>query len=561
MEHQDKYQPNRRTLMLEAGTPFRNAAAVFSGETRNSTADTRMMRSQGKRRISKALPSPPSAGVIAYNRLAFGPRPGDIASFNSLGGNAEERLTAFVDQQLNPSAIDDSDCDNRLAAAGYTTLNKSQALLWQDHFVNDPTWSERMQPADEIERAAFLRGTYSRRQLLEVLADFWHNHFNIYCWNSRIAPLWVHWDRDVIRANAMGNFRQMLGDVATSPEMLYYLDNYTSTNAGPNENYGRELFELHTLGAENYLGVMLQDDVPTDGTGLPIGYVDEDVFEATRCLTGWSINFDTGFFEYNDDDHDRFQKHVLGGHYPSDQPPTKDGNDVLDALASHPGTGRFIARKLCRRLLSDDPPQNVVDEAAEVFNANTDAADQLAQVVRTIVLSDAFLSTWGEKIKRPFEIAVSTIRATKANFSWSLDDGVVNSFLWMYEQASQPLFSWRSPNGFSDVREAWQSTTPRVGTWRLVNWLIDEDDNDVYYANIIGQTPAGVRTARELADYWIFRVLGRQAPESERLEIIDFMAQGHNPDFELPLDTDDDIQDRLRSMVGLICLSPSFLWR
>jgi uncharacterized protein (DUF1800 family) len=493
--------------------------------------------------------------------MGFGPRPGDVAAFNNLGATDETRLIAYVDQQLDPSSINDTQCDARLTSAGFTTLHKTQAQLWQDHFLGDPSWSVRMQPVYEIERATFLRGTHSRRQLLEVLADFWHNHFNIYCWSSRIAPLWVHWDRDVIRGNAMGNFRQMLEGVATAPEMLYYLDNYTSSNAGPNENFARELFELHTLGAENYYGVMLQADVPTDGTGRPVGYVDEDVFEATRCLTGWTIDFDTGFFEYRDDWHDRFQKHVLGDHYPSDQPPMKDGHDVLDALASHPGTGRYIARKLCRRLISDDPPQEVVDAAATVFNANVTASDQLGQVVRTIVLSDAFLSTWGEKIKRPLEIAISALRATQAEFTWALDESAADTLIWMYEQASQPLFSWRTPDGFSDVKEAWKSTTPRVGTWRLVNWIIDAEDSDVYWADVVAQTPASIRNATALADFWIHRIFGQTIPPIERSEIIDFMAQGHNPDLDLPLDTDDDTQDRLRSMVGLICMTPSFLWR
>lgn len=561
MKGQQSLLPNRRELLRKAGSPLRNAAALTFTPNLSSARRARPMRRTGRSPFSKALPTPPEAAVIALNRLGFGPRPGDIAQFNNLGGTDGARLTAYIDQQLDPSSINDSACDARLSAAGFTTLNKSQAQLWQDHVAADPPWQIRTQPLQEIERAAFLRATHSRRQLLEVLADFWHNHFNVYAWEYWIAPLWVHWDRDVIRANALGNFRQMLQGVATAPEMLYYLDNYTSTNAGPNENFARELIELHALGAENYFGVMPQADVPTDGDGRPVGYVDEDVFEATRCLTGWTIDFDTGLFEYRDDWHDRFQKHILGDHYPSDQPPLKDGQDLLDALASHPGTGRFIARKLCRRLISDDPPQNVVDAAADVFNQNGDAPDQLAQVVRTIVLSNEFLTTWGEKIKRPFEIAVSSLRATEAEFSWALDESAISSLFWMYEQASQPLFSWRSPDGFSDVKDAWKSTTPRVGTWRFVNWLIDEEDNDNYRADVVAQTPAGIRSATALANFWIFRILGRAAPGTERTEIIDFMAQGHNPDFDLPLDTDGGTQERLRSMVGLICMSPSFLWR
>ncbi len=551
---------NRRQVFHSLGRPIVEAREAAE-RTRGYAGAPPAMRRPGRRRPSKAVPDPPSAAVIALNRLGYGPRPGDVAAFNALGASDETRLEAFVDIQLDPLSITDSDCDARIAAAGFTTLDKSQTELWQDHFLGDPSWEVRLQPAYEVERATFLRAVHSDRQLLEVLAEFWYNHFNIYVWNSRITPLWVHWDRDVIRANALGNFRQMLEDVATSPEMLYYLDNYTSSNAGPNENFARELLELHSLGAENYFGVMAQDDVPTDGNGRPAGYVDEDVFESTRCLTGWTIDFDTGLFLYRDDWHDRFQKHVLGTTIPSDQPPMKDGHDVLDALASHPGTGRFIARKLCRRLIADDPPQAVVDAAAAVFNTNVDAGDQLAQVVRTIVLSDEFLSTWGEKIKRPFEIAVSTLRATQAEFTWALDEGAVDSLFWMYEDASQPIFSRLTPDGFPDVRDAWKSTTPRVGTWRLVNWILDREDNGVHHADVVARTPTTIRTATALADYWIFRILGRPMPPAERAEIIDFMAQGFNPDFDLPLDSDDDTQERLRSMVALICMSPSFLWR
>ncbi|MDX2435752.1 MAG: DUF1800 domain-containing protein [Acidobacteriota bacterium] len=512
--------------------------------------------------MTKSVEAPPSAAVIALNRMGFGPGPGSMAVFNALGANDQDRLLAYVTQQVNPDVIDDSACDARISAAGFTTLEMGQAQLWQDHVESGVDWSERMRPFFEIERLTFLRAVHSQRQLLEVLADFWHNHFNVYGYDYWCGPLWVHYDRDVIRANIFGNFRQMLRKSAKSPCMLYYLDNYTSSNAGPNENYARELVELHTLGAENYLGVMRQTDVPLDGQGYPTGYVDDDVFEITRCLTGWTFDFDTGVFEYRGDWHDKWQKNVLATFIPANQSDLQDGNDVLDALAYHPGTARHIAGKLCRRLISDNPPQNVVDAAATVFHQQRFSADQISQVVQTILLSDEFLGTWGEKIKRPFEIAVSTMRATRTQFSFSLAENECDDMLWQYDQAGQPLFSWRAPNGYSDLREDWQSATPRVMSWRLCNWLLDvENDNDIHYSNVLAQTPADVRTAQEIADFWIIRVLGRPMSPSDRLEIVEFMAQGHNPNFDLPLGNDWDTQERLRSMVALICMSPTFLWR
>jgi len=558
MSRRDLY----RRMMAPPERGLRHAQQQRAFTTAGRTTAMRSPTPIRPDRASKAVEATPPAAVVALNRMGFGPRPGDIAAFNALGTTDEDRLLAYVDQQVNPQLIDDSECDARIGAAGFTTLDKSQAQLWLDHVEADVSWSERLRPFFEIERLTFLRGVHSRRQLQEVLADFWHNHFNVYGYDYWCGPLWVHYDRDVIRANLFGNFRQMLGAVAKSPCMLYFLDNYTSSSAGPNENYARELVELHTLGAENYLGVMRQTDVPLDGSGYPVGYVDDDVFETTRCFTGWTFDFDTGLFEYRGDWHDKWQKNVLGRFIPANQGDQQDGSDVLDALAYHPGTGRHIAGKLCRRLISDEPPESVVADAAAVFHQARFDPDQLGQVVRSILLSTEFLTTWGEKIKRPFEIAVSTMRATGAQFTFALDEDECDSLLWQYDQTGQPLFSWRAPNGYSDLREDWQSATPRVMSWRLCNWLVDvEDPSDNHYAEVLAQTPVGVRTANQIADFWIDRVLGRPMAFADRLEIVHFMAQGHNPDFNLALDTDWDTQERLRSMVALICMSPAFLWR
>jgi uncharacterized protein (DUF1800 family) len=556
---------SRRDLARRLWRPARELAAA-SEEVRGPLSlverAAAMRVPQPRRRAAKSVEAPPAAAVLALNRMAFGPRPGDIEAFNALGASGAQRLAAHVDQQLDPASINDAACSARIAAAGFTTINKSQSHLWQDHVVAGVDWYERMRPYFETERLTFLRAVHSRRQLVEVLADFWHNHFNVYGYDYWCGPLWVHYDRDVIRGHLLGNFRAMLGAVAKSPCMLYYLDNYTSSNAGPNENWSRELFELHTEGAENYLGVMRQVDVPLDDGGEPIGYVDDDVFEATRCFTGWTFSFDTGLFEYRGDWHDHFQKTILGTFLPANQPALKDGEDVLDAVAFHAGTARHIARKLCRRFISDDPPQNVVDDAAAVFQAAANDADQLAQVVRTILLAPEFLATWGEKVKRPFEVAVSALRAADAQFSFALAEDETDDLLWRYDQAGQPLFSWRAPDGYPDLREDWQSTTPRVHLWRLCNWLVDvEDAGGSHLLDAVGQTPAGVRSANELADHWIARVLGRPMPAADRQKIVDFMAQGYNPGLALPLDSDWDTQERLRAMVGLLFMSPSFLWR
>jgi len=533
------------------------------------------MRRPGKATATAQLPTRPSAGVIALNRMGFGPRPGDIGLFAGLGTNNQERMAAYVAQQLDPGSIDDSAMEARITAANFASVGLSPdpetylAILW-DWYVNGNApggESSSSIPRDELIQATFIRSVYSSRQLIQVLADFWHNHFNVFVdTSSWVRAALPHMDM-IIRNNLLGNFRVLLEAVAKSTAMLRYLDNYTSSNAGPNENFSRELFELHTIGAENYLGVLQQNEVPVDGEGRPVGYVDADVYETTRCFTGWSFSFgadgdgDTGLFYHRPGWHDRFQKNVLGTFIPADQSDLKDGRDVLDALASHPGTGRHIARKLCRRFISDDPPQSVVDAAAAVFTNQWQAADQIKQVVETILLSADFLSTWGEKIKRPYEIAASALRAGRTTFIPGLDSGDTSTFFWLFDGAGQRLFGWPAPNGYPDVRGAWKSMTPRVMSWRLCGWLIEfTDDLDNYYLDVVAQTPGHVRSANELADFWIRRILGRPMEIEDSQEVVQFMAQGINPDFDLNLG-DERTQERLRSMVGLIFMSPEFLWR
>lgn len=520
-------------------------------------------------------PALPSLGVVALNRMGFGPRPGDLGAFQALGGTPEARLLAYVDQQLDPATIVDTDFANRLAAAGYESTNPglSQdaylARLW-DWYQNDNAPSGNTSSSlvrDEAIRLKFLRAVYSKKQLLELITDFWHDHFNVYIDGSSVVrTTFPHLD-EVIRDEAFGNFRTLLEGVATSPAMLYYLDNYTSSSAGPNENFCRELFELHTLGSDAYLGILQQNAVPTDGDGKPVGYVDADVFEATRAFTGWSFSYghdgdgDTGLFTYRPAWHDRFQKTVLGTFLPQDQADLKDGRDVLDALAAHPATGRHLAGKLCRRLVSDEPPQSLVDSAAQLFTDQWQAPDQLAQVVRHILLSPEFASTWGEKVKRPFEIATSALRAGNANLSFAVGDSTVSSFLWRFDDTGHEPFHWHAPDGFPDHKNPWLSMTPRVMSWRFCGYLIDEEQpNGQLVINAVAQTPSGVRSTNELVDFWTQRLLGRAMEPLDRLQIVQFMSQGINADLDLDL-SDSDTAVRLQAMVGLIFMSPAFLWR
>ena len=206
--------------------------------------------------ISVSESGSPDLARIILNRLEFGPLPEDWQRFADLGQNDDQRLAAFLDEQLHPDKIEDTELETRMKKSGFKTLEKSLTKLYEEHIVNNPYgdndekhWQWFNLPADETVEATFLRAVYSRKQLQEVLADFWHNHFNVFGWHEELAPLFASYDRDVIRTHLFGNFRQFLEAVASHPSMLYYLDNRSNSDAGPNENYARELLELHYAGS------------------------------------------------------------------------------------------------------------------------------------------------------------------------------------------------------------------------------------------------------------------------------------------------------------------------
>ena len=528
---------------------------------------------------------PPPFAVRVLTKAGFGPAPGEVAAFEALGGADSDRLAAWLDQQLAPGSIDDSTCDARIAASGFTTLNKSLAQLFQDHHVADPPWYERIRPAIETYQATWTRAVYSKRQLFELMVDFWHNHFNVYAYEFLEGPVWVHYDRDVVRANALGNFRAMLQEMARAPAMQVYLDNFLNFADGGvgygNENFPRELIELHTMGAAASYGAIPRESVP--GWPNPIGYCQDDLEDVARCLTAWTFDIDyiswrwgggnTGLPVFADQFqpglHSSEAKIVLGASMPAGRTAQVDGEHALDLLAQHPATGRNVATKICRRLVRDFPSAALVDSAAALFTAEWQSADQIAQVVRLVIESDEFRDAWGEKVKRPFEIAASALRSAGGDFPFTMlagDEDVNNTFGWLYEAAGQVPFGWHPPNGHPDVRGAWQSANPRVALWRLCGWLSDSDSNDLdRFFDIVASTLASpARSAEELVDLWIGRVFHRELPAADRDELVELMAQGHNPTLPLPLETNDwpeYMQDRLRTLVGVMFMSPEFLWR
>jgi uncharacterized protein (DUF1800 family) len=250
-------------------------------------------------------------------------------------------------------------------------------------------------------------------------------------------------------------------------------------------------------------------------------------------------------------------------------------------LAAHPGTGRHVARKLCRRLISDTPPQALVEAVGDLFTAQWQAPDQLKQVYEAILTSTEFRTTWGEKIKRPVEFSVSAMRALAANwnFGYTSQDPLTvepdtSSFLSRQTKTGHNLFARIPPDGFGDLEEFWSGTNTRLQCWRLGSWLIDQDIDgasatDDFRLDVLGQTYAAFpaiphqASSEQLVDFWIGRVFGRALETAQREELVDFMAQGNSPTQALLLDgtssTAIAVRARLRALVGLIFMTPEFL--
>jgi uncharacterized protein (DUF1800 family) len=312
--------------------------------------------------------------------------------------------------------------------------------------------------ADRTAVSRVASASASERQLHEVLTDFWHNHFSVFGNKMPSPSALADYDSLVIRPHALGRFRELLGAVARSPAMLFYLDNhlssadtarmtvpefatFTSTGvrpravrkAGLNENYARELLELHTLGVDG-------------------GYTQQDVIEVARAFTGWTIETPTssGAFVFDDERHDSESKSVLG-HTIAAGRGIEDGERVLDIVARHPATARFIAAKLATRLVSDSPSEALIQRAAATF---TDTDGDIAQVVRTIITSDEFSdeANFRAKVKSPYEFVLSMRRALDLNMDASTGSAQ------LMIQMNQPLWGKETPDGWPESGSEWMNS-------------------------------------------------------------------------------------------------------
>ncbi len=453
------------------------------------------------------------------NRLGFGPRPGDaqrvrrmgieryiqeqlhpetipdavvdpkLADLATLGMSTGELLAAYPppnQEQLRrmrempeakemetpaPNESGRAEKDSDAASPGPGDANAREEMEMRRREGRERMMNGPQRVVGELAQAKLLRAVYSDRQLFELMVDFWENHFNVFAGKGADRWLVTSYDRDVIRLHAMGKFKELLLATAKSPAMLFYLDNWMSTRPdfkpeeqgrrrrgrlgrtfpsprpeqqqppsnrrGLNENYARELMELHSLGVNG-------------------GYTQQDVVEVARCFTGWTLQAPRreAEFYFNERMHDPGMKHVLG--HKIHEGGMKDGLKVLDILARHPSTAKFISMKLARRFVSDEPPSALVERMAQTFQ-NTDG--DIRKILETMFHAPEFWSpeSYRAKIKRPLELVASAVRAVGADITPDITNAAPGLLLWI-ARMGEPLFLCQPPTGYSDLSSAWVNT-------------------------------------------------------------------------------------------------------
>jgi len=443
----------------------------------------------------------PAAGLEifrALQRLTFGPTAAERIEAESVG------LPAWIEAQLAPMSLADPVADLLLRPLDSLSLEASDLAAW-----------DRDDVIRELRRAALLRQVYSRRQLHEVMVEFWTDHFNISvdkgdCWFLKTID-----DRNVVRAHALGNFRDLLWASAHSPAMLVYLDNQANLKGAPNENYARELMELHTLGVHG-------------------GYGQVDVMELARCLTGWSVRsrFWRGDFTFRPEQHDQQAKEVLQVHVePAGQ---AEAERMLDVLALHPSTADHVARKLVRRFVGEslDRYGELIDRTARAF---LDSGGDIASTLRVILQDVSLGQSLEPKFKRPLNFVVSSLRMLDADTDGgpALQDRLA--------AMGHLPFAWATPDGPTDEAAPWKGGL--ISRWQFALDLVSGQLDGTHSPLGPWMEAAGPTTPEAWMDSFGVLLLGKEPDEDSRTALRS-IASG----------------DEALLVAGLLS-SPAFQWR
>ena len=410
----------RRRLLATAAVAGASVALVEPGVAHAAPSPGKATRVS-----STAVASAPDP-LHLLRRATYGRTPDTEAELRSLG------VTAWLDRQLDPKSIDDAACDAVVARFPLVNLD----IAGVRKAVKKGAWDAMQQ----LGTAAVARACWSRRQLFEVMVDFWSNHLNVTCPSSDVWDSRADYDRTVIRAHALGRFADMLKASAAHPAMLSYLDNRVSTKDKPNENYGRELMELHTVG---------------------LVYTEADVKQAALLLTGRTVDTTTGLYKYDAARHATGAVTILGFQNANATNGETAGNAFLDYLAMHPKTAERIATKLCVRFVADEAPAGLVATLAKVYLDNKTA---IAPVLKALFTSAEFAKAANQKIKTPFEDVVSSIRILGCNPDATGTDGI-RALYQILEKTGHGPMRWEPPNGYPDVAAAWASPSGFLVRW------------------------------------------------------------------------------------------------
>ncbi|MEM9950316.1 MAG: DUF1800 domain-containing protein [Chloroflexota bacterium] len=473
--------------LMAMGTVATGCSPIIDGQLQKPLALTAPLARQTTQ---------PNRVAHAIKRLTWG------ATLPLIDEVAETGVDDWIAQQLDYESIDDNEMILRLRRFDTLTMSAPDLMGFN---------RDRYDVANELAGATVTRALFSKRQLYEMMVYFWTNHFNIYHFKEMTSNLKTVDDREVIRPHALGNFGDMLRASAHSPAMLLYLDNVLNEKSHPNENYAREIMELHTLGVDG-------------------AYTETDVLEVARCFTGWSVD-DRGRFQFRSEWHDEDEKIVLGHVIPAGGG-KDDGDRVIEILIEHPDTARYISYKLAQRFVADEPSADLVDDLTQEWR---DTNGDIQSVMRRLVTHDAFWSA-PAKFKVPLEFALSTLRILNTTYNGYAP------LIDRLDAMGQRPFGYSTPDGYPDVASEWQgSLTQR---W---NFVLDTLNDNIDGVSV------PIQQWSELVDgvgFDIPEMIWMRPPNQQELTVIRDAVEAISSN-----------QERLRHGLALTLSSPAFQWR
>lgn len=510
---------SRRSLIKSAA--LGTGAMALSSCDRTISELTQALGQAVPSKLTVAQTSEIDPDFHLLSRAAYGPWPGDLERVKQMGRDA------WIEQQLEPEQINDTLCDMR--ARRFESLNFS---------TGDAYEFKKPVLRDELTRHTLLKAVYSQRQLFEVMVEFWTDHLNIDLEKGDCIYLKPSDDRDVIRKHALGNFHDLIRASATSPAMLVYLDGKSNkvrkhTDDKPNENYARELMELHTLGVHG-------------------GYSQTDVREAARCLSGWTYDWKRKFALHRGDSyfrsewHDDGAKSVLGTTIAAGGG-AGDVDALVKIVCSHPSTAAFIAHKLCIRFVSQDPPKALVERVAAEF---TRTGGEIKCLLRMILRSEEFMNSRGTLLKRPLRFIVAALRALGADTHVHASElrhgtGQLTEYL---ARMGQGLYQYPTPDGYPDHEAPWMGTL--MWRWNFAMAVIDGRLGGVRVPlEDLGKALGTAGSRDEVAGRWWAHFMGR-LPTHEELQTLGGLTQAHA--------ANKDARIAKAEALGVMLASPAF---